>query len=60
MSDNILSKVTTLYINLNIDDDPVDSHTHTHPSHSQNSHVIFTSLSWSPVYIPPSSHFIRL
>jgi hypothetical protein len=42
---NILTKATSLRINLNIDDAPIDSHTHTHPSHSQTSHLLFTFLS---------------
>ena len=43
--DNIFTKATVLRINLNIDDAPIDSHTHTHPSHSQTSHLLFTFLS---------------
>ena len=42
---NILTKVTVLRINLNIDEVVVDSHVHTHPSHSQTSRFLSTSLS---------------
>ena len=42
---NILAKATALRINLIIDDAPVASHTHTHPSHSQTSRLLSTSLS---------------
>ena len=40
---NILVKVTALSINLNIDG--ANPRAHTHPSHSQPSHLLFTSLS---------------
>ena len=42
---NILAKVTTLCLNLNIDDAPIASRSHTHPSHSQTARLLFTSLS---------------
>ena len=42
---NILAKTTALRINLNIDDAPISSRTHTHPSHSQTSRLLSTSLS---------------
>ncbi len=44
---NILTrlKVTTLRINRNIDGVTIASHTHTHPSHSQTSRLLSTSLS---------------
>jgi hypothetical protein len=43
--DNTLSKVATLRINLNIDGSPIISRTHTHPSHSQTSRLLTSSLS---------------
>ena len=44
--DNILAKATALRINLNnIDGTHIASRTHTHPSHSQTSCLLFTSLS---------------
>jgi len=41
---NILTKTTALWINLNMDVAP-KLHAHTHPSHSQTSRLLFTSLS---------------
>jgi hypothetical protein len=41
---NILTKTVTLRINLNIDGSPTDSEEHTHPSHSQTSRVLTSSL----------------
>ncbi len=40
-----LTKVEALRINLNIDGTPIISRTHTHPSHSQTSHLLTSSLS---------------
>jgi len=37
---DILTKVTSLRTNLNIDGVPVDSRSHTHPSHSQTSYLL--------------------
>jgi hypothetical protein len=42
---NILVKVATLRINLNIDGAPIASKSHTHPSHSQTSRLLTSSLS---------------
>ena len=42
---NILTKDTVPRINLNIDDDPIYSHTHTNPSHSQTSRPLSSSRS---------------
>ena len=42
---NILTKVATLWITLNIDGSPMDSKSHTHPSHSQTSRLLTSSLS---------------
>jgi hypothetical protein len=38
-------KATALHINLNIHDASIVSLAHTHPSHSQTSSLLFTSLS---------------
>ncbi len=38
-------KTTSLCINLNLDDVPINSRAHTDPSHSQTSLLLFTSLS---------------
>ena len=38
-------KSTALRINLNIDGTPIISRTHTHPSHSETSHLLTSSLS---------------
>jgi hypothetical protein len=40
-----LAKAAALRINLNIDGAPVTSRTHTHPSHSQTSRLLTSSLS---------------
>ena len=42
---NILDKVAALWIILNIDGAPVSSRSHTHPSHSQTSRLLTSSLS---------------
>jgi hypothetical protein len=42
---NILAKVTALRITLNIDGATVASRSHTHPSHSQTSRLLTSSLS---------------
>ena len=42
--DNIRAKDTTLCINLNIDDTPITSPAHTHPSHSQTSRLLSTRI----------------
>ncbi len=42
---NILAKATELRIILNIDDTPVTSRSHTHPSHLQTSRLFTSSLS---------------
>ena len=43
--DNILTKVVLLRVNLNIDGSPITSRSHTHPSHTQNSRLLTSSLS---------------
>jgi hypothetical protein len=42
---NILAKAVTLRINLNLDGVPITSKSHTHPSHSQTSRLLTSSLS---------------
>jgi hypothetical protein len=42
---NILPKAATLHINLNLDGAPIASKSHTHPSHSQTSRLLTSSLS---------------
>jgi hypothetical protein len=42
---NILAKVAALRINLNLDGEPIASKSHTHPSHSQTSRLLTSSLS---------------
>ncbi len=52
---NILSTASALRIILNIGDTPVPSRSHTHPSHSQNSRLLTSSLSLGvpvPLYTP--------
>jgi hypothetical protein len=46
---NILSKDTVLRINLNLDGVPIASKSHTHPSHSQTSRLLTSSL---PLGVP--------
>ncbi len=40
-----LDKVAVFRINLNLDGDPITSKSHTHPSHSQTSCLLVSSLS---------------
>ena len=42
---NLLAKAAALRINLNIDGTPISSKSHTHPSHSQTSCLLTSSLS---------------
>jgi hypothetical protein len=42
---NILAKTSALRVNLNLDGAPIDSNSHTHPSHSQTSRLLTSSLS---------------
>ena len=42
---NILAKTVALWITLNIDVSPVTSRSHTHPSHSQTSRLLTSSMS---------------
>ena len=41
---NILSKASALCVNLNIDGATIVSRSHTHPSHSQTSHLLTSSV----------------
>jgi hypothetical protein len=43
--ENILAKAAALRINLNLDGAPIASKSHTHPSHSQTSRLLTSSLS---------------
>ena len=43
--ENIIVKAEALRINLNIDGTPIASRSHTHPSHTQNSRLLTSSLS---------------
>ena len=42
---NILTKAAALRINLNLDGAPITSQSHTHPSHSQTSRLLTSSVS---------------
>ena len=42
---NLLAKAAALRINLNLDGAPIASKSHTHPSHSQTSRLLTSSLS---------------
>jgi hypothetical protein len=50
--DSTLVKAAVLRINSNIDGTPITSRTHTHPSHSQTSRLLTSSLSLG-VPVPP-------
>jgi hypothetical protein len=41
----VLAKTVALRINLNLDGEPITSKSHTHPSHSQTSRLLTSSLS---------------
>ena len=53
-----LVKVTPSRINLNIDGAPITSRTHTHPSHSQTSRLLTSSLSLG-VPVPRATQWMR-
>ncbi len=55
---NLLAKAAALRINLNIDGAPITSRTHTHPSHSQTSRLLTSSLSLG-VPVPRATQCIR-
>jgi hypothetical protein len=51
---NILAKTAALRITLNIDGVPISSKSHTHPSHSETSRLLTSSLSLVPVFQSPA------
>jgi hypothetical protein len=53
-----LDKAAALRINLNIDGAPITSRTHTHPSHSQTSRLLTSSLSLG-VPVPRSTQCMQ-
>ena len=53
-----LAKAGALRVNLNIDGAPITSHTHTHPSHSQASRLLTSSLSLG-VPVPRTTECMR-
>ena len=55
---HILAKAATLRINLNIDGAPIASRSHTHPSHSQPSRLLTSSLSLG-VPVPHNPVYVR-
>jgi hypothetical protein len=55
---NTLVKDTDLRLNLNIDGTPITPRTHTHPSHSQTSRLLTSSLSLG-VPVPRVTQCIR-
>jgi hypothetical protein len=57
--ENILTKTATLRINLNLDGSPITSKSHTHPSHSQTSRLLTSSLSLG-VPVPRPTQCIRV
>ncbi len=56
--ENILTKVADLGINLNLDGTPITSKSHTHPSHSQTSCLLTSSLSLG-VPVPRPTQCLR-
>ncbi len=56
--DSILTKAAALRITLNIDGVPIISQTHTHPSHSQTSRLLTSSLSLG-VPVPRTTQCMR-
>jgi hypothetical protein len=55
---NILAKAAALRINLNIDGAPIASKSHTHPSHSQTSRLLTSSMSLG-VPVPRPTQCLR-
>jgi len=53
-----LAKAAALRVNLNIDGAPITSRTHTHPSHSQTSRLLTSSLSLG-VPVPRTTECMR-
>jgi hypothetical protein len=56
---NILAKAAALRINLNIDGAPIASRSHTHPSHSQTSCLLTSSVSLG-VPVPRATQCMRV
>ena len=56
---NILSKTAVLRINLNLDGVPITSKSHTHPSHSQTSRLLTSSLLSLGVPVPRPTQCMR-
>ncbi len=56
---NILVKASALRIDLNIDGSPIASKSHTHPSHSQTSRLLISSLSLG-VPVPRPTQCLRV
>jgi hypothetical protein len=55
---NILDKDTVLRVKLNLNGTPINSKSHTHPSHSQTPRLVTSSLSLG-VPVPRSTQCIR-
>ncbi len=55
---NILAKAAPLRINLDLDGTPITSQSYTHPSHSQTSRLLTSSLSLG-VPVPRTTQCIR-
>ena len=55
---NILAKAEALRITLNLDGSPIISKSHTHPSHSQTSRLLTSSLS-SGIPVPRATQCMR-
>ena len=55
---HILAKAAALRIMLNIDGAPIASRSHTHPSHTQNSRLLTSSLSFG-VPVPRATQCMR-
>jgi hypothetical protein len=53
-----LAKTTALHVNLNLDGVPISSKSHTHPSHSQTSRLLTSSLSLG-VPVPRPTQCVR-
>ena len=53
-----LAKAAALRVNLDIDGTPITSRTHTHPSHSQTSRLLTSSVSLG-VPVPDTTEYIR-
>ena len=56
--DSILGKEAAMCVNLNIDGAPITSRSHTHPSHSQESRLLTSSLSLG-VPVPRTMEWMR-